>query len=67
MVAEKGLMYMGCGVSGGEEGARNGEQGSCATKLSLSHGNNLLWKSPHRAVDDAWRHPRGLQIPTADC
>mmetsp|Transcript_12471 Transcript_12471/g.31482 ORF Transcript_12471/g.31482 Transcript_12471/m.31482 type:complete len:92 (-) Transcript_12471:1981-2256(-) len=24
MVSEKGLMYMGCGVSGGEEGARNG-------------------------------------------
>jgi len=24
MVAEKGLLYMGCGVSGGEEGARNG-------------------------------------------
>lgn len=23
-VAEKGLMYMGMGVSGGEEGARNG-------------------------------------------
>ncbi len=24
-VAEKGLMYLGMGVSGGEEGARNGE------------------------------------------
>jgi len=24
MVASKGIMYMGCGVSGGEEGARNG-------------------------------------------
>ena len=25
MVGEKGLLYMGMGVSGGEEGARNGE------------------------------------------
>lgn len=25
MVAEKGLLYMGMGVSGGEEGARRGE------------------------------------------
>ena len=24
-VAEKGLLYLGMGVSGGEEGARNGE------------------------------------------
>jgi 6-phosphogluconate dehydrogenase len=26
LVAEKGLLYMGMGVSGGEEGARNGAQ-----------------------------------------
>ena len=28
MVAEKGLLYLGMGVSGGEEGARNGERGN---------------------------------------
>jgi 6-phosphogluconate dehydrogenase len=27
MVAQKGLLYMGMGVSGGEEGARNGARG----------------------------------------
>ena len=33
MVAEKGLLYMGMGVSGGEEGARNGE---CKSRFLLN-------------------------------
>lgn len=35
-VAEKGLMYMGMGVSGGEEGARNGAR--TASLLGAKHG-----------------------------
>lgn len=35
MVAQKGLLYMGMGVSGGEEGARNGEP--CILQLHLAH------------------------------
>ena len=33
-VAEKGLLYLGMGVSGGEEGARNGE--TCSYQKSLA-------------------------------
>ena len=39
-VAEKGILYMGMGVSGGEEGARNGE-GSMAMIITCTAASAL--------------------------
>lgn len=36
-VAEKGLMYLGMGVSGGEEGARNGERSTALHSQWSAH------------------------------
>lgn len=35
-VEAKGILYLGMGVSGGEEGARNGEQGPFVWEMFLS-------------------------------
>ena len=57
---EKGLMYMGMGVSGGEEGARNGARAfPCGQErsphLHLVHlGNSLQGTCVHQVAQAAW-------------
>jgi 6-phosphogluconate dehydrogenase len=41
-VAEKGIMYMGMGVSGGEEGARNGVLAYCSLSVQVMLSNKRL-------------------------
>lgn len=59
-VAEKGLMYLGMGVSGGEEGARNGE-----SPVSFKSANFYLSALASCKPKSQWRHQRQICSSTA--
>lgn len=68
MVADKGLLYMGCGVSGGEEGARNGKARICNQLLENMPAPIALTRDAmhcFRPIHDARRHARSLQVYSA--